>query len=285
MLRNDKRTGKLLKPFALDNAVAALLCLVLPAVAVLFAGCASGPRAPAVAPDPAVLRVGVCPNSPPMIFKEGGRITGVEADLAQALGQDLGRRVVFVEEKWENLLDALEGNQFDIIMSSMTITAGRRYRVTFTEPYLQMGQLALCRSSERYAYLLNLATQAKRGVGVKKDTTGDLLVRNLFPTLKKKYYKNGDAAAAALLDHDIDLYISDAPMIYRLASLNEAKGLSIVPLILSHEELGWAVLRTNTQLLDAANAFLRKAQASGELRRVYNRWMPGFEENLAAPQR
>jgi ABC-type amino acid transport substrate-binding protein len=58
-----------------------------------------------------------------------------------------------------------------------------------------------------------------------------------------------------------------------------------VPLILSHEELGWAVLRTNTQLLDAANAFLRKAQASGELRRVYNRWMPGFEENLAAPQR
>jgi hypothetical protein len=31
-----------------------------------------------------------------MIFKEGGRITGVEASFAEGLGKDLGRRVEFV---------------------------------------------------------------------------------------------------------------------------------------------------------------------------------------------
>ena len=43
----------------------------------------------ACAADLSVLRVGVCPKSPPMIFKEGDRIVGVEAELAAALGQDL----------------------------------------------------------------------------------------------------------------------------------------------------------------------------------------------------
>jgi polar amino acid transport system substrate-binding protein len=250
----------------------------------MLAGCASAPPAP-VAADPAVLRVGVCPNSPPMIFKEGERVTGVEADLAEALGRDLGRRVVFVEEKWEDLIDALDANQVDIIMSSMSITPARRYRVAFTEPYLETAQVALCRSTERYTYVLNLASQVKRGIGLKEGTTADLLVRQEFPTVKRKYYKDGDAGAAALLGRSIDLYISDAPMIWRLASLNETKGLTVVPQILSREDLGWGVQRGNPQLLDAANGFLRKARASGELRRIYSRWMPGFEQSRAESQR
>ena len=65
---------------------------------VLLASCATDSPSHAVAPDPGVLRVGVNANTPPMIFKEGGRLEGVEVDLAAALGKELGRKVVFVEE-------------------------------------------------------------------------------------------------------------------------------------------------------------------------------------------
>jgi polar amino acid transport system substrate-binding protein len=81
----------------------------------------------AASSDPTVLRVGVSPKSPPMIFKQGGQVVGVEADLAGALGQALGRRVVFVEEDWGNLIDALCEERIDIIMSGMSITQARRY--------------------------------------------------------------------------------------------------------------------------------------------------------------
>ncbi len=228
------------------------------------------------AADSTVLRVGVSANSPPMIFKQGDRIVGVEADLAEALGRDLGRKVLFVEEKWENLIDALNEDRIDIIMSNMSITPARRYRVAFTTSYLKVGQMALSRSGERYNYLLNLADQTKHGIGVKPGTTADFLVGQEFPRVKKKYYKSGEAGADALVKNKIDLFVSDAPIIWYLASLYETKGLGVMPLVLSQEELGWGVKRSDMQLLSSANAYLQKAQASGELNRILSTWMPGF---------
>ena len=230
----------------------------------------------AAPPDPTALRVGVDPKSPPMIFKQGGQIVGVEADLAGALGQALGRRVVFVEEDWGNLIDALCEERIDIIMSGMSITQARRYRIAFTNPYLQVGQMALTRNGEQYSYLMNLASQAKNGVGVKAGTTAEFLVRQEFPQLKRKYYKSGEDAAAALMKKKIDLFISDVPQVWYLAGLYEAKGLAVMPTVLSQEVLGWGVRRADTQLLDSANAFLQKAQETGELRRTLSKWMPGF---------
>ncbi len=246
----------------------------------LLAGCASAPvPAPApkpVAADPTLLRVGVSAVSAPMVFKQGSRIVGVEADLAQALGRELGRQIVFVEERWENLIDALCENRVDIIMSSMSITPARRYRVAFTNPYLRVGQIALSRDSEKYSYVLNLSAQARNGVGVKPGTTADFLLRQEFPQVNRKYYKTGEAAAEALVQKRIDMFISDAPMIWYLAGLYETKGLVVMPVILHQEELGWAVRRDNTELLTAVNRFLEKAQTSGELSRTFSKWMPGF---------
>jgi ABC-type amino acid transport substrate-binding protein len=230
----------------------------------------------AAAADASALRVGVTAKSPPMIFKQAGQTVGVEADLAQALGQALGRRVVFVEEDWESLIDALCANRIDIIMSGMSITPARSYRVSFTIPYLKVGQIALARATETYAYSLDLAGQAKRGIGVKAGTTADFLVRQEFPRAKRKYYKTGDDAATALVKKNIDLFISDGPLIWYLASTYENKGLAVTPLVLNQEDLGWAVQRNDTQLLESANTFLKQANASGQLNRILAKWMPGF---------
>jgi ABC-type amino acid transport substrate-binding protein len=247
------------------------------AASVLFAGCASAPQTSSVAADAGVLRVGVSPNSQPMVFKQGERIVGVEADLAESMGRELGRRVVFVEEKWENLIDALCADRIDIIMSSMSITPGRSYQILFTEPYLTVGQIALTRDSENYSYILSLRTQAKNGVGVKPGTTADFLMRQEFPQLPRKYFSTGEEAAEALRKKKIDLFVSDAPMIWHLAAINEAKGLAVMPVVLRKEELGWGIRRGNTELLAAANAFIKKARDNGELNRTFKKWMPGFQ--------
>jgi polar amino acid transport system substrate-binding protein len=221
--------------------------------------------------------VGVTPDAPPMIFKEGGQYVGVEAELAGALGKELGRRVVFVDQKWEDLIDALAENRIDIIMSAMSITLPRSYRAAFCDPYLRVGQIALTRAGEKYDYVINLAVQAERGVGVKRGTTADFLLQQEIPRAKRKYFNTGEEAAQALVKKKIDLFLSDAPMIWYLASRYETKGLAVGPLLLSQEQLAWAVRRTDDQLRNAANAFLKKAQASGELNQILKRWMPGFK--------
>src|SRR5436190_14578591 len=117
-----------------------------------------------------LLRIGVTPNAPPMVFKSEGHILGVEAELADALGRQLGRKVVFVEEKWDNLIDAVCDDKIDIIMSSMSITPTRSYRIAFSDPYLRVGQMVLARGDEKYKYIANIAVMAERGIGLKAST-------------------------------------------------------------------------------------------------------------------
>ena len=251
-----------------------LLTSLLTGALALLIGCAT--TQPPVEADPAILRVGITANAPPMVFKEGGQVVGVEAELAQALGRDLGRRVVFLEYAWEDLTDALVEGKVDILMSSMTITPARRYRIAFTNPYLKVGQAALVRADENYKYMVNLGESATKGVGVERGTTADQLIRKEFPRAKVKYYSSGDSGAEALISRNLDLYVGDSPMIWYLASRFESDGLTVAPMLLTEEYLGWGVRRTDDALLAKVNAFLLRAQESGELTTIMRRWMPGY---------
>jgi polar amino acid transport system substrate-binding protein len=249
------------------------VCKLLPWLGWL---CATAVRLGAADAAPA-LRVGVAPVSPPMIFKEGGKVVGLEADLAQALGTELGRPVKFVELPWEDLIDALADDRIDIIMSSMSVTPARQFRVAFSDAYLRIGQVALVRSTERYRYALLENALAGRSLGVRKGTTGDLLVQQEFPHAKRKYYKTSDEGAQALSKGKIDLFIDDSTMIWYLAGLYESKGLAVAPMVFSDEMLAWAMRRSDSALQQSVKGFLKKIQTNGELNNTLHRWIPKLQ--------
>ena len=224
-----------------------------------------------------VLRVGVAPVSPPMVFKEGGKVVGLEADFAQALGKELGRPVKFVELAWENLIDALLEDKIDIIMSSMSVTRPRQFRIAFSDPYLRISQMALIRADEQRRDSLLAGVLADRTIGVRKGTTGDLLVQQEFSRAKRKYYKTDEEAALALSKGKIDLFIDDSSMVWYLAGAYESKGLTVLPLTLSDELLAWGVRRADPSLQQSVNGFLKKAQARGEVDQLVRRWIPKFQ--------
>jgi ABC-type amino acid transport substrate-binding protein len=125
------------------------LKLLLPVVLVTLAA-VFGQNCPAGEPTP--MRVGVAPVFPPVIYKEGGKIVGIEADQAQALGAELGRLVKFVELKWEELIPALVDGEIDIIMSDMSVTPARELRIAFAKPYLGISQIPLVRREDAFCY-------------------------------------------------------------------------------------------------------------------------------------
>ena len=223
------------------------------------------------------LRVGVAPNLPPMIFKEGAKIVGVEADLAQAVGRELGRSIKLVEMPWPDLLDSLEANKVDIIMSSMSITRARQARVAFSEPYLRIGQMALVRADQKFRFSPLGTSFSSQTVGVIKATTGDLLMQQEYPRAKRKYFDSGEEAAKALSKKRIDAYLSDSTMIWYLAGKYEAQGLVAAPIIFSNETLAWAMRRSDAELVASVNKVLKGMNDSGELKRVLMRWIPKFE--------
>jgi ABC-type amino acid transport substrate-binding protein len=129
------------------------------------------------APRGRVLRVGVAPENPPMIFVQEGELAGVEADLARALGVRLGRRVVFTRFGADALLPALERGDVDVVMSGLSITPERARRVRFIAPYMQAGQLALIRFADlaRFGRIHTIRRPGAR-VGFVYGTTGERFV-------------------------------------------------------------------------------------------------------------
>lgn len=246
---------------------------LLIAAAMFLGGCATTSTTTSeAAPDPSILRVGICPVLAPLAFKAGSQYTGVEPDLARALAAEMGRTVQFVELRWEGLLDALLNGKVDIVMSGMTITPARMMRVDFADPYLRAGQTILVRRTDAALIQMSLF-DAKTRVGAQKATTGDFWAKQNCSKSDRKLFQTANLGAKALVSKQIDAFISDAPVNWWLASENEAAGLTVVGGYLTEEYLGWAIRKDNTELREAANRFIEKSKENGKLESLLRQWI------------
>jgi ABC-type amino acid transport substrate-binding protein len=221
-----------------------------------------------------LLRVGVTPNYPPVIFKLQGKISGLEADFAILLGKTLQRDIQFIELPWNDQIQALLEGKVDIIMSGMTITEARKVRVDFSEPYLKSGLIALMRSGDASKYD---STKKVLGsmvvVGVVKGTTGEVFVRNNVRNPTVIAMREPWEAPGLLNNRRIDLFIHDAPSVVWMASENEATLKALLE-PLNAEYLGWAIGRNNPTLLAQTNAALAEWKKNGTVKEVVKKWLP-----------
>jgi polar amino acid transport system substrate-binding protein len=223
-----------------------------------------------------LLRVGVSTNAPPLIYRDGQTITGLEAELAQRFAGFLGKSVQFVELEWQDQIPALFEDRIDIIMSGMSITELRQIRIAFNKPYMRTGQTSLIRNTDKQRFgsgYYALLTQHIR-VGVVKGTTGNFFVQKNFYNAKIVTFSSARNAVRGLLHANIDVVIHDAPIILMLAAINEAKGLMPITSLLPEEYLAWGIRKNDVTLLDAANSCIDALNQRGELYEIVTRWVP-----------
>lgn len=241
----------------------------------LVVGLISGCVAPRVAPSPDILRVGVSPSAQPIVFEQGGKISGVEADFAYKLGEALDRKVVFVKVPWEKQIEYLEQGRTDLIMSGMSVTAARSMRIQFASPYMRSGQSGLFRR-ESYSpagLRTSIVLNQTKGIGCVKGTTSELFVLQEYPRFEKTVYSKLEAAVKALQSGKINVVIYDVPELLWYAAVNESE-LVAFPDILSMEPLAWGVDKSNSELLEQVNAVLAEWEKDGTRREILKRWMP-----------
>lgn len=71
---------------------------------------------------------------PPMeILADDGTVTGLDYDLSQALGQQLGVKVTFNKQAWDSIIPSLQSGNHDIIMSGMNDTLERQQTLDFVD--------------------------------------------------------------------------------------------------------------------------------------------------------
>ena len=90
--------------------------------------------------DDGVLTIGSdIAYAPIEFYKEGTEeADGLDVDLAKALAEELGVEVEFINSGFDGLIEALRTDEFDIVMSAMTITDERSQQIDFVS-YLNVG--------------------------------------------------------------------------------------------------------------------------------------------------
>ncbi|MGW0755284.1 ABC transporter substrate-binding protein [Streptomyces sp. NPDC002814] len=70
--------------------------------------------------DAGVIKAGTNAEYAPMEYQEGGKIVGVDPDIAAALGEKLGVEFQFTSGSFDGLITALNSGRYDVAMSSIT---------------------------------------------------------------------------------------------------------------------------------------------------------------------
>ena len=221
------------------------------------------------------LRIGVSPDYVPLAYKDAALgLVGVEVDFAEQIGKELGKTIVFVETPFPELIQSLLEERIDIIMSGMTITRERAERISFTDPYTRIGQMALVRAKDRSAFPdVQSFSKLTSGVGFVHKTSGELAARTFFPQATIAPQRTIESGIAALRRGEIAVFIHDAPTVWRIAGNPGEKELAGLYWPLTKESLAWAVRKDDEPLRFVLNRELEEWKASGLLKQILSRWV------------
>jgi polar amino acid transport system substrate-binding protein len=88
-----------------------------------------------------VLRVGMDASYPPFEFvDEGNEVAGFDVDLANAIGQELGLEMVFVNMAYDTMFDALLVGQVDVLITALVAAPELEGKAYFSVPYFNAGE-------------------------------------------------------------------------------------------------------------------------------------------------
>ena len=261
------------------------LCILITLSLITACETTRSKRTADVKSDENILRVGVSPNAPPIIYKQGDKIVGLEAEFAHEFAKYLGKSVRFIEVDWVDQIPALLDNRTDIIMSGMSVTKMRQVRISFSEPYYKTGLMVLFHKNKRrifperyFARGLEVFYGMGR-FGVVKGTTGETFVFENFGDAKKiSRFDTFKKAVSALLYNNIDVIIHDGPIILMAASEYDTEGLTTSMVLLTDDYLAWGIRKNDIELLNSANRFIDTCRRDGKLNNIINRWMPSRNE-------
>ncbi len=223
----------------------------------------------------ATLVVGMSSDYEPLVFEKNGKVVGIEPDNAREVAAELDMDVRFVTLPFADLLAALEAGKIDIVMSGMSITEERKQRVTFAEPFMEVGQMAIVRSADigQFGYPRAIYRAGVR-VGVEPNTTGAMYVAESMSEAVVSDYQRPEEAFAALRAREIDVYIHDAPTSWRIANSGKDADLFSLYRLLTKEQLAWAVRKDDDKLLRRVNEARSVLEQSGRLRAIQDYWIP-----------
>ena len=83
--------------------------------------------------------IGIDASYPPFAIDEGGTLTGLDIDVAEAIATEIGLPARFVNIGYYGLYDALISGKVDLLISALRVEPSRMADVLYTRHYFDNG--------------------------------------------------------------------------------------------------------------------------------------------------
>ncbi|NTW71016.1 MAG: amino acid ABC transporter substrate-binding protein [Eubacteriaceae bacterium] len=232
----------------------------------LFAGCTSKT-------DSSVLKIGVDDSYPPMEYRDkDNNLVGFDVALAKEIGKKLGMEVEFVSTAWDGIFTGLDTNNYDIIMSSVSITPKRLEKYIFSKPYLSNGQVIVVKPGDT---AVTKAEDLKgKKIGVQIGTTADTAAQKYMETIDFQLEKYDEIIQtfSAMKAGYVDYIVVDYPVAIEYVA-NDPASFEISSAQLTNEPIGICLAKENTELKDKIDKAIEDLRADGTLKKISEEWL------------
>ncbi|MGW1346329.1 substrate-binding periplasmic protein [Kribbella sp. NPDC002412] len=220
--------------------------------------------------DGGTLRIGTLTDAPPNVYVKDGKFTGFDNDLITAVAAKLNLKPEFVGTDFSALLSQVNGGQFDLGSSSITVTEARKKTVAFSNGY-DFGYLGLNTTKDSGITTFD-QLQGKRVVVVQGTVQDDYATqKNLNPVRVPNY----NAALGQLKAGTADAWVSPAEIGEKMAKEQGGGTVILAAKELSDAPMAFAVAKNNDKLREAVNKALDEVIADGTWTKLVEQYYPG----------
>lgn len=199
---------------------------------------------------------------------DGSDIVGIDAEIAGAIAEKLGKDLVIEDIAFDSLIPELQSGKADFVAAGMTVTEDRLVNVDFSDTYATAVQSIIVTSDSEIAGPDDLAGKK---IGVQQGTTGDLYATDDFGDENIDRYPKGVDAVQALVQGKVDAVIIDNEPAKVFVGDNE--GLKLLDTAYAEEEYAIAVKKGNTELLEQINTVIQELKDSGEMDSIIGKYI------------
>ncbi|MFJ6703934.1 MULTISPECIES: ABC transporter substrate-binding protein [unclassified Streptomyces] len=238
-----------------------------------------------------VIKVGSDIAYPPVEYMEGGKAVGVDPDIADALGKQLGVKFDFQNGKFAQLIVGLQSKRFDMVMSAMNDTKDRQNGidsdtgkkvgngVDFVD-YFTAGTSILVQKGNPKG-IKTLDDLCGKVVALQQGTTSEGIAKAQSTKCTKDGKKaitlqtfDTDPEALLRLKQGASVAdLNDFPVAaYNAKTSGGGKDFEVVGDQIEAGPYGIAVTKENTQLRDALQAALDAIVKNGEYAKILAKW-------------
>lgn len=216
-----------------------------------------------------IISFGISAEYPPFEYMEKGVLTGFDVELAELVGKELGKKVVFEHLPFNAIFASIQTGFIDAGISTITVTKERQNNFDFSECYYHESLTMLY--PEKYP-LMNASQMHGKKIACQLGTTMEVWLKEHALGAHVITFDTNPQAVEALKAGHVDGVLIDTVQ----GNTFTKKNAGLACCTIAQSDDGYAVcVKKDSPLKHEINQALKTLQARGKLNALKKKWFEG----------